>query len=362
MLRSLLVPAIILGALAFPFVVPMNQPDQLSQKGSALPEADSPYFNSTNQNSPVGNFSPNTAGNAQRNSLGNNSLGNNSLGNTQLPSQSDVGTASPFRLAAARGRGQSRWDGPAAAQVSSATSPAGAFSSPTGTANARWNGGWAGPIVDELGNVIGMVPGANAAASFGGVNGQVLPAGVPDYAAAQTFSLPGNAVGPDFSASPMQFTPVMDFAEIFNYQVSSKWLQSRWARVSNSPALGGLRGQRVALVTGTNTWDLHGSLTYYFDEYQKCRRITFRGWVGDPTRLVKFLQEKHGFEQQPTGWAGFYLAKNWRKTLGGLLMKNPPVTYVENRVQRVGVLLELNDPKGKFELSEEFASLINGSN
>lgn len=357
MLRSLIVPAILLGVLAFPFVVPMNPSNQPAQRGLASLDAESANVNFSNGNSPAANFLADSAGNNQM----------NSPGNTQLPSQNDTGKTSPFRLAAARGNTRSSWNGPAAIQASSVTTPGPvSFSMPNGSigtavATGAANGGWAGPIVDEQGNVIGMVPGTTGAANVGGLNGQILPAGVPDYGAAQVFTLPGNAVGPDFSAAPMQFTPVMNFAEIFNYQVNSKWLQSRWDRVSNSPAAGGLRGQRVALVTGTNTWDLHGSLTYFFDEYQKCRRITFRGWVGDPTRLVNFLKERHGFEQQPTGWAGFYLAKNWRKTSGGLLMKNPPVTYLKNRVQRVGVLLELNDPSGKFELSGDFEALINGS-
>ena len=127
------------------------------------------------------------------------------------------------------------------------------------------------------------------------------------------------------------------------------------------PVADGLRGKRVALVTGTNSWDLHGSLTYYFDEYQKCRRITFRGWAGDPSRLIEHLKVQHALKQQPSHWAGFYLAKNWRKSISGMLMKSPTVTYTENKVQQVGVLLELNDPNSKNALSDDFVSLIRGS-
>jgi len=182
----------------------------------------------------------------------------------------------------------------------------------------------------------------------------------PDYGAMQTINLGGNATGPDFSA-PMQFTPVMNFAEIFNYGVNPTWIGKRWDRVSNVPVADGLRGKRVALVTGTNSWDLHGSLTYYFDEYQKCRRITFRGWAGDPSRLIEHLKVQHALKQQPSHWAGFYLAKNWRKSISGMLMKSPTVTYTENKVQQVGVLLELNDPNSKNALSDDFVSLIRGS-
>jgi hypothetical protein len=214
-----------------------------------------------------------------------------------------------------------------------------------------------GPILDTNGQIIGMVPG-------NGTQGTVDPRAfgmVPDFSAAQSFTLVGNANGPDLSAKPMEFTPVTNFGDVFSYNATPQWVRQRWDRVSNCPADANLRGQRVALVTGTNSWDLHGSLTYYFDEYQKCRRITFRGWAGDASRFVQFLQQNHGFKQQPTNWAGFYLAKSWRKTSGGLLMKNPPVTYAENKVQQVGVLLEMNDQQSKFGLSQDFASLVEGS-
>ena len=215
---------------------------------------------------------------------------------------------------------------------------------------------WGGPIYDENNNIIGMVPGNGAIGGFD----PALMGMTPDYGAAQTTTYGGNATGPDFSA-PLQFTPVMNFEEIFNYGVTSASIEQRWDRVSNVPSAAGLRGKRVALVTGTNSWDLHGSLTYYFDQYQKCSRITFRGWAGDPSRLIEYLQTQHGLTQQPTTEAGFYLAKKRRKSIGAMLMKSPPVTYSENKVEQIGVLLELNDPQSKNVLSDDFISLIRGA-
>ena len=226
---------------------------------------------------------------------------------------------------------------------------------PVAVGQSAGHSDWGGPIYDENNNIIGMVPGNG----LSGVDPATLGM-TPDFGAAQTMTFGGNATGPDF-ATPMQFTPVMNFGEIFNYNVTPAWVGQRWDRVSNVPAADGLRGKRVALVTGTNSWDLHGSLTYYFDEYQTCRRITFRGWAGDPSRLIELLQSNHGLKQQPTHWAGFYLAKSWRKSTGAMLMKSPTVTYVDNKVQQMGVLLELNDPKSKHQLSQDFISLIRGS-
>lgn len=213
--------------------------------------------------------------------------------------------------------------------------------------------------VYENGQVIGFAPD-----QFGGGSGGADPAAMgmtPDFGAAQTFSLPGTAQGPDLSAAPMSFIPVMNFAEIFRYDVSPGWIQQRWERVSTTPSSEQLRGYRVAVVTGTNSWDLHGSLTYYFDRNQKCQRITFRGWSGDPQRLIQLLEQQHNFQAQPSNQAGFYLAKHRRAFKGGLLMRHPAVMYSENRVQQVALLLEMNAKPSAFELSQDFISLIRGS-
>jgi hypothetical protein len=183
----------------------------------------------------------------------------------------------------------------------------------------------------------------------------------PDFGASQTLIFPGDANGPDLSQPPMEFIPVMNFEEIFRFEISKNWIKSRWQRVSTSPGSDGLHGLRVALVTGTNSWDLHGSLTYFFDQNQQVQRITFRGWAGDASQLIKLLTEKFDFKTQPTQWAGFYRSKNWGRPVGGLLMKDPAVIYSQNPVQQVALILEINNPRGKFSLSEEFQSFIKGS-
>ena len=75
--------------------------------------------------------------------------------------------------------------------------------------------------------------------------------------------LGGNANGPDFNTVPLEFMPVTTLDEIFRFDLNPAWVKQRWDRVSNSPGDSGLSGLRVALVTGVNTHDLFGSLTYY---------------------------------------------------------------------------------------------------
>jgi hypothetical protein len=203
-----------------------------------------------------------------------------------------------------------------------------------------------------------------------GVRTQAMPVGfpqanlsgmTPDYGAVETVILPGNAMGPDLNAAPLEFMPVTNFEEIFRFNVQPNWVKQRWKRVSTNPGDRGLHGLRVALVTGTNSWDLHGSLTYYFDGNQQTQRITFRGWAGDASKLVNLLTQRYGFRPQPTHWAGFYLAESKRKPTGAILMQHPTVIYTENPVQQVAVVMEMNNPQSKFELSDDFRSLIIGS-
>ncbi len=187
------------------------------------------------------------------------------------------------------------------------------------------------------------------------------PTFTPDTLAAQTTVFPGNQFGPDLTAQPLEFLPITDLGQIFRFDISQEWVTRRWKRVSTNHGDDKLHGFRVALVTGTNSWDLHGSLTYYFDDQQRAQRITYRGWTGDATRLIDLLTNRYDFKPQKTHLAGFYLAKSWGRAKSGILMKHPDVIYQENPSQRLGIVLEINNPAGSFSLSPDFQSLIDGS-
>lgn len=185
----------------------------------------------------------------------------------------------------------------------------------------------------------------------------------PDYGAAQTFVFPGNELGPDLTAEPLEYLPVQDFSEIFQFNLTKSWVQRRWKRISTNPTdfRNEFSGMRIPLVTGTNTWDLHGSLTYYFDNQQQLQRITFRGWTGDPQKLLNLLTSQYQFKPQPTTLAGFYLGETRRKTHGGIMLKSPPVIDANNPFQQYGIVMEMNRPEGQSELSDEYRRLIAGS-
>ncbi len=173
-----------------------------------------------------------------------------------------------------------------------------------------------------------------------------------------TLILPGDANGPDFNAVPLEFMPVADLAEIFRFDVDQNWVKQRWQRVSNSPGAYGLSGLRVPLVTGVNSNDLFGSLTYFFDAQQNLQKITFRGWSGNPERMVNLVSTNFGFKQKPTTAAGLYTAGRSGNSTGVLYLQNPTVIRAENPTQQVAMLLEINNPKGSHKLSRDVAAIV----
>lgn len=337
MIRSLIVPGILLAIVSLPFVLPSENetPSTAVENNRSSDPAWSLYGNSAR---PVGtagaSSSPFMLGSARRD-----------IGQS-VPANFVSSQTAPSGIPIDRSNGN-----PSYASNPASTNDLVIVPQQTAFANS--------PVYDERGYVIGFAPDP-----VGGQSSAIDPAifgMTPDYGAAQTFYLPGDASGPNLSAQPIGFVPVTNFAEIFRFDATPQWIRGRWDRVSTTPRESGLSGYRVALVTGTNSWDLHGSLTYYFDANQRCQRVTFRGWSGDAAKLIDLLQKNHGFVSQPTSEAGFYVAKKRRTVTGGLLMKNPTVMYAENKVQQVALVLEINAPDSNLGLSEDFMSLIRGS-
>jgi len=90
---------------------------------------------------------------------------------------------------------------------------------------------------------------------------------------------------------------VVDFAEIFRFDLTPNHIMDRWEQVSASLRHLDLHGYRVPLVTGIEQTDLAGSLTYYFDTRQQLRRITFVGTTANPLRLSQFMMNQYGFRR-----------------------------------------------------------------
>ena len=193
---------------------------------------------------------------------------------------------------------------------------------------------------------------------------QPAPVGSNDMLAnysGQTLVFPGDSNGPDLTAPPMEFMPTLNFEEIFRFDVNQEWISQRWPRVSSIKGEDGLRGLRVALVTGTNVNDLFGSLTYFLDSRQEVQRITFVGHTGDTAKLIQMLRTKFDFRSENSRSAGLYVRGRKKALTGGLVLADPPVIRASNPMQRVALSLEINNPGGGFRLSPSFQSVVDKS-
>lgn len=149
-------------------------------------------------------------------------------------------------------------------------------------------------------------------------------------------------------------TPVVEFAELFRFDINPNWVLSRWTRVSTATAGIDLEGLRVPVVTGVAHDDLAGSLTYYFDRERRLQRISFQGTTGDPARLATFVQQYYKLSPEESLDAGLYM-KKWNSTpISALRFRLGTVVRADAPLSNYQVMLELNRPERGVRLSEPF--------
>ncbi len=152
--------------------------------------------------------------------------------------------------------------------------------------------------------------------------------------------------------------PVADFGEIVRFDISPTWVTSRWPRVTTVTAEAGMEGLRVPIVTGTNTDDLAGSLTYYFDRYHRVQRLTFDGYTGDDRKVVAVLVKYYGMHREPSLDASMYVAR-WNAVPTSVLrVARAPVVSRDSPNSQLHVMLELNRPSREYGLSQQFAQIL----
>ena len=234
-------------------------------------------------------------------------------------------------------------------------------SSSSVSAAEAWSVRPASPALNSTHSNFGAIGGSIPAHQTAWSNTPKLAGLTPDFGAVETKIYPGTAAGPDLTAQPLSFVPVQDLREVFRFNINPQWVKQRFERISTVPFETGLHGLRTALVTGTNSWDLHGAQTYYFDDHHRLQRITFRGWVGDPQRLISMATNHFGLQPRPTHWAGLYTGNFGGKITGGLIMRDPDVIVKSNTQQRIAILMEINQPNGNFELSNDFRGFISAA-
>ncbi len=166
--------------------------------------------------------------------------------------------------------------------------------------------------------------------------------------------------GSPFTMSAQQpiYWPAPDLQQIFRFDVQPQWVTARWPRVSHCLGESRLLGYRVPLVTCPTPSDIHGSLTYYFDDSQQVQRIIFKGWTGDPAKLTSLVTDQFGLQRQKSLAAGLYLKKSWGKLKGVLRLDHPPVAQQDLPTEKFMVLMELINPKSSLQVSDEIKLIL----
>lgn len=143
---------------------------------------------------------------------------------------------------------------------------------------------------------------------------------------------------------PLVITPgrsLVDLAEILRFDIDPAWVVHRFPRVSTGLSNVGNHGYRVPLVTGTMQDDVAGALTYFFDEKQKCEKITFYGTTGDPRRFVSTVAQLHGLQavEGPEPGVFAYEKKSWGTPVSQLHIR--PATVARAEWSRAKFQIEL---------------------
>jgi hypothetical protein len=146
--------------------------------------------------------------------------------------------------------------------------------------------------------------------------------------------------------TPLEGDPNFSLADVLRLDVSKEWVYQRWPRKSTALSDLDQFGVRVPLVTGTQLYDLAGSLTYFFGPNGRVQRISFRGHTGDTTQVVGIVTQRFGLQRQPTMVVGeqLFQIKSGDDIVSELRTRPAPVLWASSPHDSFAVELELQDP------------------
>ena len=171
-------------------------------------------------------------------------------------------------------------------------------------------------------------------------------------------SKPVGEVAQEQAGPTLTVTQINSLAEVLRFDVPPAWVMQHFPTVNTSVGDLQLDGFRVPLITGTRPDDLVGTLTYYFDRFQRVQRITLHAVTGDPTRIGTEIQNNYRLQQQPALGGGLYTS-TWNGTPTSLLQITPAtVISAEQQNARFTLFLEINQPGLQYGLSLQAQNLL----
>ena len=160
------------------------------------------------------------------------------------------------------------------------------------------------------------------------------------------------------TAPVLSVTQINSLSEVLRFDIPPAWVMQNFPTVNTGVGDINLDGLRVPLITGTRADDLVGTLTYYFDRFQRVQRITLHAVTGDPTRIGTEIQRNYRLQQQPALGGGLYTT-TWNGSPTSILHITPAtVITAEQQNSRFTVFLEINQPGLQYGLSAQSQALI----
>lgn len=151
---------------------------------------------------------------------------------------------------------------------------------------------------------------------------------------------------------------INDLREVLRFDIVPGWLPQRFARVSTVTSNVQMDGLRVPLITGTQSRDIAGSLTYYFDAGQALKRINLHGVTGDPTILANLMVQFYQLKPEQS-LGGQLFTSRWNNRVTSVMQVAPaPIIYAGADHSKYIIFLELNQPDNLYGLSEEASEIL----
>ena len=164
--------------------------------------------------------------------------------------------------------------------------------------------------------------------------------------------------GLDPLAPASDFQPPIDLREVLRFDIDPDFVYRRFARVSTVLSDLSLDGLRVPLVSGTQAYDVAGSLTYYFDINKTLRRIQMQGVTGDARGLIELMVQHYRLHAEPS-LGGQLLTTRWNNRVTSFMHVAPaPVVTSASPNARFAFYLEINPPADRYGLSQEAMQML----
>ena len=166
--------------------------------------------------------------------------------------------------------------------------------------------------------------------------------------------VPGTPVGP--SPRRTTYPNIQNISELFRFSITPEWVIQHWPRVSSQNSEFKYSGLRVPIISGTQTTDLAGSLTYYFDQQRQLQRISFFGATGDPQRIINLAVGELGMAPIAALGGYCYAVQDQQEQLQSILrVRNAPISVASRPNRRYRLELELNRPGSQSGLSNHMS-------